>query len=156
MKKSNEELFQELLSAESVEERKQIIFKDISKKHPIYKSIAESNPSRFFDLLGGEDNLWEEPLNWAFEWTADNAAKEAEESGHNFEIDAKGWNLEKESIKRANETGRWYVTSYCVIKGENNVELPFESEYCDGYYDKIIGTPYNTPIGGNSHGIAFY
>ena len=91
--------------------------------------------STFFSYL--QDNIWNE---------------------NNIEYDstvADNWNLEEKSINHAHETGHWYVTGTCKIYGPADIKLQFEFEFCEGYIDGIIGTPYNEDEQDN-HGIVFY
>ena len=69
-------------------------------------------------------------------------------------LEKENWDLEEKSIERAHDTGHWYVTGTSTIEGPNGIELEFEFEFCEGYLDGIIGTPYNEDEHRN-HGIEF-
>jgi hypothetical protein len=72
------------------------------------------------------------------------------ECGFNYnKVNEKTWNLENKSIENTNDTGYYYI----ILKGE---KIAFELEYTEGYFDKIIGTPYDTDEFGNDHGIFYY
>ena len=78
------------------------------------------------------------------------------EYGINYnKSDEKSWDLENKSIENANDTGYYYVTGVVILKGLKGEKIAFELEYTDGYFDKIIGTPYDTDEFGNEHGIYF-
>lgn len=169
-----ESLFNELQSKDDVEVRKLMIFHDSTKKRPRYQAIAASDPYRFFKLLGGKlDNVMP-THNWAYEYSFDDYLEDQIEAGDEYNRDSfegteEEWNEyqqdlqkqreaydeEAESIKRANELGSWYETGLYIVKGKNGLKLPFEFAFNEGYRDRIIGTPYNTPLKGRSHGILF-
>ena len=146
-----EKLWAEIESIKNLEERVILIHKDITENINRYKVLGEENPYRLFELLGGDDS---EILttNWAFEYTYEEYIDEYE-----IEYDLKekeNWDLEEKSIERAHDTGHWYVTGTSTIEGPNGIELEFEFEFCEGYLDGIIGTPYNEDEHRN-HGIEF-
>jgi hypothetical protein len=145
-------LWSELTSIKNIEDRIVAIYKDIQSDLCKYKIIAEQDPHRLFELLGGDDSEITSS-NWAFEYTYEDYIGE-----NDIEYDAneaKEWDLEKKSIEHANDTGYWYVTGTCIIEVPDGIELEFEFEYCEGYLEGIIGTPYNQTEHGN-HGILFY
>jgi hypothetical protein len=147
------ELFwSELKSIKNIEDRIVTIHKDIQSDSPKYQILAKENPHRLFELLGGDDSEIT-TSNWAFEYTYEDYIGE-----NDIEYDAneaKEWDLDEKSIEHAHDTGHWYVTGTCIIEGPEDIELEFEFEYCEGYLDAIIGTPYNQTEHGN-HGILFY
>lgn len=145
-------LWSELTSVTDIKDRRLIIYKDAKCKLPKYLILAEEDPHRLFELLGGNDSEIE-TFNWAFEYTYED---HIEESGDEYNAEkADAWNLEEKSIERAKDTGHWYVTGICKIVAPNSIQLDFEFEYCDGILDAIIGTPYNEEEHCN-HGIPFY
>jgi hypothetical protein len=147
----NDKLWLELTSIESIDERIIAIHKDTKSTSPKFQILAEENPQLLFELLGG-DNFEINTNNWAFEYTYENYIQE-----YDIEYDSaesSEWDLEEKSIEHAHDTGYWYVTGTCVIEGPNNIELEFEFEYCEGYLDGILGTPYNLSEHG-THGIHF-
>jgi len=146
-----EKLWSELTSIENIDDRIIAIHNDTISKSPNYQVIAEENPQRLFELLGGDDAEIN-TNNWAFEYTYEDYIQE-----YDIEYDsaeASEWDLEEKSIEHAHDTGYWYVTGTCVIEGPNNIELKFEFEYCEGYLGGISGTPYNLSEHG-THGILF-
>lgn len=144
-------LWAELSSIENIDDRKVIIYNDKESISPKYKLLAEEDPQRLFELLGGDDSdIYTQ--NWAFEYSYEDYI---EEYGIDYDPkEADAWDLEEKSIEHAHDTGFWYVTGTCAIEGPNDIELEFEFEYCEGYLDGIIGTPYNDSEHGN-HGINF-
>jgi hypothetical protein len=147
----NELLWSELSSINNIDDRIVAIYKDIQSDLRKYQILAEEEPQRLFELLGGSDSEIT-TSNWAFEYSYEDYIQE-----NDIEYDANEaneWDLEEKSIEHANDSGHWYVTGICIIEGPNNVKLEFEFEYCDGYLDGIIGTPYNETEHGD-HGILF-
>ena len=137
----------------STNERSRRIYQDLVSKANVFKPLVEDNPYRLFELLGG-DVLEAERTNWAFEYTYENYL---EYSGEEFDIrKAESWNIEERSIERAHDTGYWYVTGMFSFKIDESSELLFELEFLEGYFDGIIGTPYDKNIGSKCHGIEFY
>ncbi|OYU95968.1 MAG: hypothetical protein CFE21_06010 [Bacteroidetes bacterium B1(2017)] len=146
-----DKLWVEIESIKNLEERVILIHRDITDNKKRYKVLAEEDPYRLFELLGGDDSELLK-TNWAFEYTYEEYIEE-------YDIDYDSveeikWDLEEKSIERAHETGHWYVTGTSILKGPNGIELEFEFEFCEGYLDGIIGTPYNEAAHGN-HGIEF-
>jgi hypothetical protein len=148
---NSEILWSELSSMNSIDDRRVTIYHDIKSKSPKYLMLAEENPHRLFELLGGDDSEID-TQNWAFEYTYKDFIEEYDIEYNSKEADV--WDLEEKSIEHAHDTGHWYVTGTCVIKGPQNIKLAFEFEYCEGYLDGIIGTPYTEAEHGN-HGIPF-
>jgi|LakMenEpi03Aug12_release.lakeMendotaPanAssembly.Ray.scaffolds.fasta_scaffold1668593_1 hypothetical protein len=147
-----EKLWVELESIINLEERVISIHRDIADNKNRYKVLAEEDPYRLFKLLEGDDSELS-TQNWAFEYTYEEYIKE-----YDIEYDSeeeKKRDLEEKSIERAHDIGHWYVTGTSIIEGPNGIELEFEFEFCEGYLDGIIGTPYNEAEHGN-HGIYFY
>jgi len=145
-------LWLELTKIKDFETLRSMIYKDSSSKNNRYKLIADDDPLRFFELLGG-DEAEAERFNWAYEYTYKDYINEY---GINYnKSDEKSWDLENKSIENANDTGYYYVTGVVILKGLKGEKIAFELEYTDGYFDKIIGTPYDTDEFGNEHGIYF-
>lgn len=150
--KSTEAKWALIESIEDIEERIILIDKDVKKKRPLYRVLAKENPYRLYLLLGG-DECEIELYNWAKEYTYEDYL---EDSGEEYDSDdEEAWDIEEKSIEHAQDTGVWYVTGSCLVSGPNNIELVFEVDYCEGYFDSVIGTPYNIDAHGN-HGILFY
>ena len=147
-----EVLWSELTSIGSIDDRRVVVYNDKNKKSPKYQVLAEKDPERLFELLGGDDAEIE-PNNWAFEYTYEDYIAE-----NDLEYDpaeAELWDVEEKSVEHAHDTGHWYVSGTCVLSGPGDVELPFEFEFCEGYLEGITGTPYNEEEQGN-HGILFF
>jgi hypothetical protein len=149
--KQLEELWSELEAIKNLDRLIVLIDEDRKKKSPEFKILAETDPQRLFEHLGGDESDISE-CNWAFEYTYDNYISDYELDFDKTEADQ--WNLEEESIKHAHETGHWYVTGICTIKSDCGIELDFEFDYCEGYLVGIIGTPYDEENHGN-HGYMF-
>ena len=149
MQKKLTSLWKEISSIDSIQDRVNIIYRDIKENKRKYKSLAEEDPFRFFTLLGG-DEANADRLNWAFEYLYEDYLEETEEE-YDCEL-AQSWNVEEESIKRAHEMGFWYVTGIVNVMMDNADELIFELQYSEGYFDGIIGTPYDDRV---SHGVLF-
>ncbi len=151
MPKQIEILWSELEDLKNFEERIKIIHQDITENNKRYELLAKEDPYRLFKLLGGDETeIW--TVDWALEYTYQEYIEE-----NDFEYDTeeeKKWDLKGESIRRALDSGFWYVTGTSIIEGPNGIELEFEFEYCEGYLDGIIGTPYNIKEHGN-HGFSF-
>jgi hypothetical protein len=135
----------------NIDQRRIIVSQDVQDASPKFRNLAEDNPYRFFELLGG-DLLDIECSNWAMEYTYEDYLEDNELPYDNNE--AENWNLIDRSIELAEYTTHWYVTGICILKGPENIELPFEFDYCDGLIDCVIGTPYNKAEHGG-HGIQF-
>lgn len=150
--KNLEELWSELEAVKNLDRLIALIDEDRKKKTPKFKTLAETDPQRLFELLGGDESDISES-NWAFEYTYENYIADYELDFDKTEADQ--WDLEEESIKHAHENGHWYVTGICTITSKGGIELDFEFEYCDGYLDGIIGTPYDEENHGN-HGYIFF
>ena len=144
-------LWSELTSIDVIDDRKIAIYKDVQSNFRKYQILAEEDPHRLFEILGGDDSEIT-TSNWAFEYSYEDYIQENDIEYN--ENEANEWDLEGNSIKHAHDTGNWYVTGICIIKGPYNIELVFEFEYCEGYLDGIIGTPYNESEHGG-HGILF-
>jgi hypothetical protein len=135
----------------NIDDRIVAIFNDIKSDLPKYRILAVEDPQRLFNLLGGNDSEME-TYNWAFEYSYEDYI---EENDIEYDAnDASKWDMVEKSIEHAHDSGHWYVTGICFIKGPNNIKLEFEFEYCEGHIDGIIGTPYNEFENGN-HGILF-
>jgi hypothetical protein len=148
---TTDELCKELESTDSIDKLIELIDNDSRKEKARFKILADADPQRLFELLGG-DEFEISTKNWALEYTYEDYINE---NGLHFDKEqAKKWNLEQESINHAHETAHWYVTGICSIKGANGLELNFEFEYCEGYVAGIIGTPYDEE-NKRSHGFIF-
>ena len=146
-----EKLWEELESITNIDERVILIHRDIIDNEKRYKVLAEKNPYRLFELLGGDESKIS-TRSWAYEFTYDDYIELMD-----LEYDSKEekkWNLNEKSIERAHDTGNWLVTGTCLIEGPNDIILKFEFEFCEGYVHGIIGTPYNVEKHGN-YGIKF-
>jgi hypothetical protein len=150
-KRDLETLWTEISSITSVDERRTLVYNDTESKKPKYKVLAEEDPYRLFNLLEGDEaDICK--TNWAYEYTYD---EYVDDNGLDYdEEEADNWDLEEQSIQHAHDTGNWYVTGICIIEGPDGIELSFESAFCEGYLDGIIGTPYNEMRHGG-HGIEF-
>ncbi len=146
-----ERLWSELTSISNIDDRIVAIWTDIKSDLRKYQILAEEDPHRLFELLDGNESKII-MSNWAFEYSYEDYIQK-----YDIEYDANDaneWDLEEKSIEHAHNSGHWYVTGICKIDGPNNIELEFEFEYCEGYLDGIIGTPYNKSEHGD-HGILF-
>ena len=144
-------LWAELTSIVNVDDRKTAIYKDVNSDVRKYQILAEKDPHRLFEILGGDDSEIT-TSNWAHDYSYEDHIQK-----YSMEYDVKEaeeWDLEKKSIEHAHDTGHWYVTGTCILEGPDTIELVFEFEYCEGYLDGIIGTPYNKSVHGG-HGILF-
>lgn len=145
-------LWSELTAIKDVDNRIVAIHNDIQTNLRKYQVLAETDPYRLFDLLGGDDSDLD-TCNWALPYSYENFIEENEIE---FDpIEEKEWDLDEKSIEHAHDSGHWYVTGFCTITGPEKIELEFEFQYTEGYLDGIIGTPYNQESHGN-HGILFY
>ena len=145
-------LWDTLESVESLEDRVRIIHKDIAEHANFFKPLAEEDPYRLFKLLGGEV-LDATRTNWAIEYTYENYIED-----NDLEFDSKeaeSWDIEERSIKRAEDTGHWLVTGIVSLDVDESSSLLFEIEFAEGYFDGIIGTPYDQGIGSKCYGIEF-
>jgi len=152
MNEKEDSLWLELIEIENLVDRRSLIFNDILSGIKRFELLAIKNPYKFFELLGGDDSD-SMKYNWAFEYTYENYIEEYDE-----EYDEKAsydWDVEEKSIERAHDTGHWYVTGVVILEGLKGEKLAFELEYTEGYFDGIIGTPYNTDENGKDHGIYF-
>lgn len=144
-------LWSEIATINNIDDRKMAIYVDVQSNLRKYEILAVKDPHRLFKILGGNESEIN-TQNWAFEYSYDDYVQENELEYDDNEAEA--WDLESESIENAHNTGYWYVTGTCLIEGPDNIELEFEFEYCDGYLERIIGTPYNKDEHGN-HGFLF-
>lgn len=144
-------LWVEFSNIRDIDQRRMTIFQDIQSKSLRFEILAEDNPYRFFELLDG-DTSEITCSNWAVEYTYEEYLEDNELPYDNNE--AENWNLIDRSIEHAEYTAHWYVTGICILKEPENIELPFEFDYCDGLIDCVIGTPYNKAEHGG-HGIQF-
>ena len=145
-------LWSELDEIESFIARRSLIFNDILSGNRRFEILAENDPFRLFELLGG-DEADSARHNWAFEYTYEDYIEEYDEEYD--EKEANEWDVEEKSIERAHDSGHWYVTGEIILEGLKGEELAFELEYTEGYFDGIIGTPYNSGEQGKDYGIYF-
>lgn len=140
MKDKLDFLWEEISSIPAIPDRIKVIFQDVSKDLNRYKSLAEEDPYRLFELLGG-DEANATRANWAFEYQYEDYL---EENGEEFDSEiAAAWNVEEKSIERAVNSGHWYVTGIVVLYTDDLDEVVFELQFTEGYFDGIIGTPYH-------------
>ena len=147
-----EKLWDEISSKHDLKERIMIIHSDIVNDKNKFKPLAEEDPYRLFKLLGG-DALDATRSNWAFEYTYENYIED-----YDIEFDSKeaeSWDIEERSIERAHDIGYWYVTGIVSLDVDESSSLLFEVEFAEGYFDGIIGTPYDQGIGSKCYGIEF-
>ncbi len=145
-------LWLELTKIESTAKIRSLIFTDVKSGRKRFKVLADDNPNRFFDVLGGDESDAIR-YNWAFEYSHNEYIEENELEYD--ENEANKWDMEAESIEKANDSGHWLVTGISTLDGLKGEQLFFELQYSEGYFDGIIGTPYNTNESGNEHGIPF-
>lgn len=138
-KENLDSLLIELSAMTDFNERRVAIFKDIQSGTLKYKCLAEKEPYKLFKMLGGDET--EIVLsNWALEYTYADYLEDNELEYDQNEAD--NWDLEERSIQHALEIGFWGETGNCILKGPDHIELPFEFEFCEGYIERITGTPY--------------
>lgn len=133
-------LWSELLQIDNIDKRKEIIYHDTFKSKPIYRVLAEQNPSRLFEIIGGDFSDVEKK-NQATLYTYSDYIDEYD-AEYDSDEEAE-WDDEAKSIEHANETGQWEIIGVCTIEGPNQIKLIFEFNYCEGYIDGIKSTPYN-------------
>jgi len=152
MNEKEESLWSELNEIESFIARRSLIFNDINSGNKLFELIAKNEPGRLLKLLGGDegDSI---RYNWASEYTYEDYLEEEDQEYD--EKEATEWDVDEKSIERAHDSGHWYVTGELVLEGLKGEELAFEFQYTEGYFDGIIGTPYNTDEDGKDHGIYF-
>jgi len=176
--KEIQDLWDEFLSIESEEDRRRVIFKDAKKRKPKFKILADQSPWDFFIELGGIESDIVPTDNWAFEYTyedwvdeygeeeeeIDEEERKRREENEDWEDDYEPkktqreleWDLEKESIKHAEETGHWLQTCLCSLEGPGDVSLPFIFGFTEGEFDgSVLENPYTTENGNESYGIPF-
>jgi hypothetical protein len=150
--KSNN-LWEELKSFEKIDDRIHLIHQDISNRIFKYQQIATEDSLKFFELLGGDTSEVEITHKWAFEYTYLNYIEDNDLEFEEYE--ANNWALERKSIVQAEETGHYYCTGRISLLNNKGEELEFEFEFCEGYVDTIILTPYTLNDKEVSHGIYF-
>lgn len=146
-----EGLWSELSLIENTDERRQLIYSDSKNKNPVYAVLAEEDPLRLFEFLRGND-FEIIKTNWAIDYSYNDYIAQY---GLDYEEEeSENWDLAQKSIEHALDTGHWYVTGACTIIGPENIKLNFEFDYCDGYLDSVLKTPYSKARH-SSFGIAF-
>ena len=152
MNEKEDSLWLELIEIENIVYRRSLIFNDINSGNNRFELIAENDPFRLFELLGGDeaDSI---KNNWAFKYTYENYLEE--EDKEYVEKEANEWDVDEKSIERAHESGHWYVTGEVILEGLKGEELFFELQYTEGFFDSLISTPYNYNDT-KDHGILFY
>jgi hypothetical protein len=133
-------LWQELESLDDYIERILLIHQDISSGCLKYKILADNDPFRLFEDLGGNESDIE-TSNWALPYSYDDYIEENDLEYDSAEAEL--WDLEERSIEHAHDTAHWYVTGTSVINGPGDIELSFEFEFCEGYIDGNLKTPYD-------------
>lgn len=170
-------LWEEFLSVEETDDRRNIIFEDIKKRNPKYKILAEDSPLEFFIELGGNEYDIEPTHNWAIEYTykdwvdeyGEEEIDEEEKKRRNEDEDWEDnyerkktsreleWDLQAESIQHAYDTGFWRQTCLFTLKGPDDVSLPFIFGCTEGEFDgSVLENPYTTKDGDVPFGIPFY
>ena len=134
-------LWEELSAINDKFKLRKKICNDIQSNENRYKPLAFDDPYRLFDLLGGDQND-AELINWARVYTYKEYINESEEF-YNEEVESK-WDIIKESSKRAEDTGYWYVTGVCILEAGDGCELKFVIGFTEGEVDEVIDTPYKT------------
>lgn len=145
--------WEDLTSLESIDDRIHLIYHDIQSSEFKYQELAAGNPLRLFEMLGGNTSEVEITHKWASEYTYQ---MYIEDNDLDFEeIEAKNWKLEQKSIEQAEETGHYYCTGRISLENNKGEDLEFEFEFCEGYLEAIISTPYDLNKEEISHGIIF-
>jgi hypothetical protein len=143
-------LWLELTKIDNIVKRRSLIFDDVKSGRKRFEVLAENDPFRFFELLGGDESSAIR-YDWAFEYTYNDYI---DSNGLEYdENDADNWDLEEESIKNAYDYGYWHVTGIVILDGLKGEKLFFDLQYTQGHCDGIIGTPYNTDDNLKEHGI---
>lgn len=146
-----ENLWSHIEQLSSTEERMDVILTDIKNSTFIYKELAIENPQRLFELVGGDVSNVDVTHRWATEYTYQNYIDDYELEFN--ELESGSWNIEEKSIERAEEMGDYYCTGRVIIYNRSHAELEFEFEYCDGYLEGIIASPYDFAIKEPDYGI---
>ena len=150
--KQLEALLEELSQLESFDHRIRAVYNDIDSKKFRFKPLAKHYPYKLFEILGGDPSTTN-LMNWAMEYTYED---HLECSGEEYDEEkAKSWNLEEESINQALVSAHWYVTGFVTV-GSEGYELLFEIDFTEGYFESVIGTPYDEDIGSKVHGFEFF
>jgi hypothetical protein len=146
-----ENLWSHIEQLSSTDERMDVILADIKNSTFIYKELANENPQRLFELVGGDVSNVDVTHRWATEYSYDSYIDDYELEFN--ELEANAWNIEEKSIERAEEMGEYYCTGRVSIYNKSLDELEFDFEFCDGYLDGIIATPYDFAIKEPDYGI---
>jgi hypothetical protein len=141
MENNIDSLWLELEAVEDQNELRRKIYFDIHSNENRYKSLAIEGPFRLFELLGGDEND-AELINWASIYTYDEYLIEKDEEYD--EDKAAIWDIAKESSKRAEDLGYWYITGICNLEDGDGHDLRFVIGFTEGEFDEVIDTPYNT------------
>jgi hypothetical protein len=148
-----ESLIEDLNEMGSFDERIIAVYNDIKSKKFRFRPLAEYYPYRLFEILGGDPSAANR-RNWAMEYTYED---HLECSGEEYDVEkGKSWNLEEESINQALSSAHWYVTGLVSVVSREGHELIFEIDFSEGYFDSVIGTPYDEDIGCKVHGFEFF
>jgi len=149
----SESLIEDLIELGSFDERIIAIYNDINSRKFRFKPLAEHYPYRLFQILGGDPSTTN-MKNWAMEYTYED---HLECSGEEYDLEqARSWNLEEESINQALSSAHWYVTGLVSVVSCEGHELLFEIDFSEGYFESVIGTPYDEDIGCKVHGFEFF
>ncbi|WP_420378777.1 hypothetical protein [Gilvibacter sp.] len=151
--KKHELLWNELTAINDQNGRRALIFEDTKLEKPKYRPLADSDPGRLLDILGGnigDAYRW----NWAYKYTYENHLEQV--GGKYDQTEADNWNLEAQSKAYADETGHYYVTGMIILEVPGEYRVVFEIDYTEGYFNSFINTPYTYEQSGNNHGILLY
>ena len=151
LKQIMENLWSHLEQLSSTEQRLDIILNDIKNNTFLFRELASIDPQRLFELVGGDVSNVDVTHKWACEFTYQNYIDDYELEFN--ELEEASWNIEEKSIERAEEMGEYYCTGRVSISNKLNEEIEFEFEFCDGYLDRIIATPYDFAIKDPKYGI---
>ena len=146
-----ENLWSHIEQLSSTEERINIVVNDIKNNTFLYRELASIDPQRFFELVSGEISDVDVTHRWATEYSYHSYIDDYELEFN--ELEAKAWNIEEKSIERAEEMGDYYCTGRVSIFNKLKEELEFEFEFCDGYLDGLITTPYDFAVKNPQYGI---
>jgi hypothetical protein len=152
MDSKEDHLWKELIEVENISDRRSLIFNDVHSKNQRYKILAETDPFRLFEILGGDESEAVR-YNWAFKYTYEDYLED--EDAEYDQNEKKNWDLEEKSVQRSIDSGYYYITGGLIIEGAKGEELEFELQYTEGYFDGIRATPYGAIEDDNEHGIMF-
>lgn len=130
-------LWSELMSIENIYDRRAFIYQETKKKKPKYKILADEEPYRLFEFLGGDESKVDNLKKWVWEYTNDDYTEENDMEYDS--VEANNWDVEEKSIEHAIENWSNYsLTGTVVILGPNNIELEFEFDFTEGCIEGII------------------